>query len=133
MRQLVLSLPIPLRVLLAAQPEMVTPVLQVVQRVVTRDLLYAAQLEAGEGHGAVELKPKTPWCDGTTHLVMTPLEFIQRLAARVSRRRPLHFFSIARVARASDGIPPPNSEQRMSQMGRVMTDAPPSSPPQSSP
>jgi len=34
-RQWVLSLPIPLRVLLAAQPELVTPVLQVVQRVVT--------------------------------------------------------------------------------------------------
>ena len=33
-RQWVLSLPIPLRVLLAAQPELVTPVLQVVQRVV---------------------------------------------------------------------------------------------------
>lgn len=35
-RQWVLSLPIPVRVLLAAQPELVTPVLQVVQRVVTR-------------------------------------------------------------------------------------------------
>ena len=50
-RQWVLSLPIPLRVLLAAQPELVTPVLQVVQRVVTGHLLDAAQLEAGEGHG----------------------------------------------------------------------------------
>ena len=38
-RQWVLSLPIPLRVLLAAQPELVTPVLQVVQRVVERQLL----------------------------------------------------------------------------------------------
>jgi ribosomal protein S27AE len=35
-RQWVLSLPIPLRVLLAAQPELVTPVLQVVQRGVMR-------------------------------------------------------------------------------------------------
>ena len=34
-RQWVLSLPIPLRLLLAAQPELVTPVLQVVQRAVT--------------------------------------------------------------------------------------------------
>jgi hypothetical protein len=32
----------PLRVLLAAQPELVTPVLQVVQRVVTRHLLRQA-------------------------------------------------------------------------------------------
>jgi hypothetical protein len=38
-RRWVLSLPITLRVLLAAQPELVTPVLQVVQRVVTRQLL----------------------------------------------------------------------------------------------
>jgi hypothetical protein len=45
-RQWVLSLPIPLRVLLAAQPELVTPLLQVVQRVITRHLLAAA----GRGH-----------------------------------------------------------------------------------
>jgi hypothetical protein len=50
-RQWVLSLPIPLRVLLAAQPELVTPVLQVVQRVLTRHLLDGAQLEADEGQG----------------------------------------------------------------------------------
>jgi uncharacterized protein (DUF983 family) len=42
MRQRVLLLPIPLRVLLAAQPELVTPVLQVAQRVLTRHLLEAA-------------------------------------------------------------------------------------------
>jgi hypothetical protein len=50
-RQWVLSLPIPLRVLLAAQPELVTPVLQVVQRVVARHLLAGARLEVDEGHG----------------------------------------------------------------------------------
>ena len=50
-RQWVLSLPIPLRVLLAAQPELVTSVLQVVQRVLTRHLLGAAGLKAEEGHG----------------------------------------------------------------------------------
>ena len=51
-RQWVLSLPIPLRVLLAAQPELVTPVLQVMQRVVTRHLLDAAAgLVADEDHG----------------------------------------------------------------------------------
>ena len=37
--------------LLAAQPELVTPVLQVVQRVVTRHLPEAAGLETDEGHG----------------------------------------------------------------------------------
>jgi hypothetical protein len=35
----------------------------------------------------VELKLKTPWRDGTTHLVMSPLEFMQRLAALVPRPR----------------------------------------------
>ena len=55
-RQWVLSLPIPLRLLLAAQPELVTHVLQVVQRVLTRHLLDGARLEAAEGHaGAVTL------------------------------------------------------------------------------
>jgi len=50
-RQWVLSLPIPLRVLLAAQPERVTSVLQVVHRVVTRHLLRRAGLKPEEGHG----------------------------------------------------------------------------------
>ncbi|MFO0299761.1 MAG: deoxyribodipyrimidine photo-lyase [Pseudomonadota bacterium] len=55
-RQWVLSLPIPLRLLLAAQPELVTPVLQVVQRLVTWHVLDAAGLKADEGQvGAVTL------------------------------------------------------------------------------
>lgn len=41
-RQWVLSLPIPLRLLLAAQPVLVTPVLQVVHRVITHYLLGQA-------------------------------------------------------------------------------------------
>jgi len=49
--QWVLSLPIPLRLPLAAQPELVTPVLLVVQRVVARHLLHAAEPKADEGHG----------------------------------------------------------------------------------
>jgi len=40
---LVLSLPIPLRLLLAAQPVLVTPVLQVVHRAITRHLLNHRQ------------------------------------------------------------------------------------------
>ena len=46
-RQWVLSLPIPLRLLLAAQPKLVTPVLQVVHRAITRFLLAQAELTAG--------------------------------------------------------------------------------------
>lgn len=43
-REWVLWLRIPMRPLLAAQPELVTPVLQVVQRVVTHQLLDRAGL-----------------------------------------------------------------------------------------
>ncbi len=34
--------------------------------------------------GPVELKLKTRWRDWTTHSVMRPLEFLQRLAARAT-------------------------------------------------
>jgi hypothetical protein len=52
----VLSLPIPLRLLLAAHPKLVTPVLQVVHRVITRRLLGQAGLKADEADsGAVTL------------------------------------------------------------------------------
>jgi hypothetical protein len=44
-------LPIPLRVLLAAQPELVPPVLQVVQRRVERHLLDHTALKSDEGQG----------------------------------------------------------------------------------
>ena len=55
-RQWVLSLPIPLRLLLAAQPVLVTPVLQVVHRVITRHLLYRTSFQAYEADsGAVTL------------------------------------------------------------------------------
>ncbi len=35
--------------------------------------------------GQVELKLEAPWREGTTHLVMSPLEFMQRLATMVPR------------------------------------------------
>jgi hypothetical protein len=55
-RQWVLSLPIPLRLLLAAQPKPVTPVLQVVHRVIARHLLGQAALKADEADsGAITL------------------------------------------------------------------------------
>ena len=50
-RQWVLSLPIPLRLLPAAQPELVTLVLQVAQRLVTRHLLDGAGLKARPHRG----------------------------------------------------------------------------------
>ena len=37
--------------------------------------------------GQLVLTLKTAWRDGTTHLAMSPLEFMQRLAALVPRPR----------------------------------------------
>ena len=55
-RQWVLSLPIPLRLVLAAQPQWLTPVLRVVHRVIRRHLLGQAGLKADEADaGAVTL------------------------------------------------------------------------------
>jgi hypothetical protein len=39
------------------------------------------------GEGQVVLQLESAWRDGTTHIVMSPLEFMQRLAALVSRPR----------------------------------------------
>ena len=46
--------------------------------------------------GEVVLQLKTPYRDGTTHLVTTPLEFLQRLAALVPRprRRLIRFHGV---------------------------------------
>ena len=59
------------------------------------------------------LKFKTPWRDGTTHLVMSPLEFVQLLAAPVPAT-----LSRSREARASDCFVATDSGRRMSLMGR---------------
>ena len=50
------------------------------------------------------LKLNTPWRDGTTHLVMSPLEFMQRLAALVPRPR-LHLIRF-------HGVLAPNAKLR---------------------
>jgi Putative transposase len=42
------------------------------------------QLDAS---GQVRLKLKAPWCDSTAHVILSPLEFIQPLAAQVPRPR----------------------------------------------
>ena len=55
-------------------------------RYITRSALANERVQTNAA-GQVELKLKTPWRDGTTHLVMSPLEFMQRLAALVPRPR----------------------------------------------
>ncbi|MFN8934647.1 MAG: transposase [Pseudomonadota bacterium] len=56
-------------------------------RYITRPALSDERVQLNAA-GQVELKLKTPWRDGTTHLVMSPLEFRQRLAARATEGRP---------------------------------------------
>jgi hypothetical protein len=55
-------------------------------RYITRPSLSDERVQLNAA-GQVELKLKTPWRDGTTHLVMSPLQFMQRLAALVPRPR----------------------------------------------
>jgi hypothetical protein len=49
-------------------------------RHITRPALSDERVQL-DAAGQVELKLKTPWRDGTTHVVMSPLEFMQRVAA----------------------------------------------------
>ena len=53
---------------------------------ITRPALANERVQTNAA-GQVVLKLETPWRDGTTHLVMSPLEFMQRLAALVPRPR----------------------------------------------
>ena len=61
-------------------------------RTITRPALANERVQTNTA-GQVVLKLKTPWRDGTTHLVMSPLEFMQRLAALVPRPR-LHLIRL---------------------------------------
>ncbi len=55
-------------------------------RYITRPAMANERLKRNRA-GDVVLKLKSPYQDGTTHIVMSPLEFIQRLAALVLRPR----------------------------------------------
>ena len=72
-------------------------------RYITRPSLSDERVQLNAA-GQVELKLKTPWRDGTTHLVMAPLEFMQRLAALVPRPR-LHLIRF-------HGVLAPNAKLR---------------------
>ena len=65
-------------------------------RYLTRPALANERVQTNAA-GQVVLKLKTAWRDGTTHLVMSPLEFMQRLAALVPSAR--HLPSARRAAR----------------------------------
>jgi len=53
-------------------------------RYITRSALANERIQTSSA-GQVVLKLKTPWCDGTTHLVMLSLEFVRRLAELARR------------------------------------------------
>ena len=72
-------------------------------RYITRPALSDERVQLNAA-GQVMLKLKTPWRDGTTHLVMSPLEFMQRLAAMVPRPR-LHLIRF-------HGVLAPNAKLR---------------------
>ena len=55
--------------------------------------------------GQVVLKLKTPWRDGTTHLVMSPPALIQRLAAMVLRPRLHQPLTASRLSISAVGSP----------------------------
>ena len=80
----------PLRPLLAAQPKLVAPVLQVVHRVITRFLLKQAGAKADEAiSGAVTLVQRFGSAANVNihlhRLLLSLLEFMQRLAALAPR------------------------------------------------
>ena len=76
---------------------------------ITRPALANERVQTNAAGQGV-LKLKTPWRDGTTHLVMSPLEFMQRLAALVPRPR-LHLIRFgARVTSLREVSGPPLRE-----------------------
>lgn len=77
--------------------------LQQLCRYITRPALADERVQCNAA-GQVVLRLKTPWHDGTTHLVMSPLEFMQRLAALVPRPR-LHLIRF-------HGVLAPNAKLR---------------------
>ena len=72
-------------------------------RYITRRALANERVQCNAA-GQVVLKLKTAWRDGTTHIVMSPLEFMQRLAALVPRPR-LHLIRF-------HGVLAPNAKLR---------------------
>ena len=71
-------------------------------RYITRPAIANERLKRN-GAGDVVLQLKSAWRDGTTHIVMSPLEFMQRLAALVPRPR-LHLIRFHGVLAPNAGL-----------------------------
>jgi Putative transposase len=72
-------------------------------RYITRPAIANERLAINR-EGNVVLKLKTPWRNGATHIMLTPMEFMQRLAALVPRPR-LHLIRF-------HGVLAPNAKLR---------------------
>lgn len=71
-------------------------------RYITRPAIANGRLKC-DGAGNVVRQLKSPWRDGTTHIRMSPLEFMQRLAALVPRPR-LHLIRFHGVLAPNAGL-----------------------------
>ena len=71
-------------------------------RYITRPAIANERLKC-DGAGNVVLQLKSAWRDGTTHIKMSPLEFMQRLAALVPRPR-LHLIRFHGVLAPNAGL-----------------------------
>ena len=71
-------------------------------RYITRPAIANERLKR-DGSGDVVLQLKSAWRDGTTHIKMSPLEFMQRLAALVPRPR-LHLIRFHGVLAPNAGL-----------------------------
>jgi Putative transposase len=80
-------------------------------RYITRPAIANERLKRNRA-GQVVLQLKSPYKDGTTHIVMEPLEFMERLAALVPRPR-LHLIPFDRLrAGHFHGVLAPNAKLR---------------------
>jgi putative transposase len=80
---------------------------------ITRPAIANERLERNRA-GDVVLQLKTPYQDGTTHIVMSPLEFMQRLTALIPRPR-LHLIRFHGVLAPNAKLHPqiiPSSERQ---------------------
>jgi hypothetical protein len=89
-RQWVLSFPIPLRILFAAHPQLLTPLLRIIHRLIARFLIKQAGLKRDQAHtGAVTLIQRFGSAANLNiHLHCLVLDGIYRIDARrtLSRR-----------------------------------------------
>lgn len=86
-------------------------------RYVARPAIANGRLKLSDG-GQVVLTLKTPFRDGTTHLAMSPLELLQRLAALVPRPRlnliRYHGVLAPNAKWRSQVVPPQNDSETLS-------------------